>query len=90
MERKVTKKKILSGTVVSTKSSKTIIVNVNTFISHPTYKKRVLKSKKFAAHDEKGIAGLGDVVSIQECRPLSKTKHFRLLEIKKKAEVKGE
>ncbi|MDD4183866.1 MAG: 30S ribosomal protein S17 [Candidatus Izemoplasmatales bacterium] len=69
------------GQVVSDKNEKTITVLVTTYKTHPLYKKRVISSKKFTAHDEKNEAKIGDTVKIIECRPLSRTKKFRLLEI---------
>ncbi|AZZ65584.1 30S ribosomal protein S17 [Metamycoplasma phocicerebrale] len=79
------RRKKLVGTVISTKNEKTITVIVETYEKHPLYSKRFKKSKKFAVHDEKNEAKIGDVVEIQETRPLSKTKHFRLVEIKSHA-----
>ncbi|QJG66687.1 30S ribosomal protein S17 [Mycoplasma phocoeninasale] len=78
-------RKTLVGTVVSTKNDKTITVVVETYEKHPLYLKRFKKSKKFAVHDEMNIAKIGDVVKIQETRPLSKTKHFRLVEVRSHA-----
>ena len=78
-------RKTLVGTVISIKNNKTITVLVETYTKHPLYLKRFKKSKKFAVHDEANIAKIGDVVKIQETRPLSKTKHFRLVEIKSHA-----
>ncbi|AWX42706.1 30S ribosomal protein S17 [Metamycoplasma cloacale] len=78
-------RKTLVGTVVSTKNNKTITVLVETYEKHPLYSKRFKKSKKFAVHDERNEAKVGDFVKIQETRPLSKTKHFRLVEIKSHA-----
>ena len=79
------KKQELIGKVVSASNNKTITVNVETSKSHPLYKKNVKYSKKYAAHDEKNEAKTGDTVRIAETRPLSKTKHFRLVEIIEKA-----
>lgn len=79
------RRKKLVGTVISTKNEKTITVMVETYEKHPLYSKRFKVSKKFAVHDEKNEAKIGDVVKIQETRPLSKTKHFRLVEIKSHA-----
>jgi small subunit ribosomal protein S17 len=73
------------GKVVSDKGDKTISVLVETYRKHPLYHKRVKYSKKYSAHDEKNIAEMGDKVRIEETRPLSKTKHFRLVEIVEKA-----
>ena len=79
------KKRELIGVVVSDKADKTITVKVETYKMNPIYKKRVKYSKKYAAHDEKNEAKVGDTVRIVETRPLSKTKHFRLVEIIEKA-----
>ncbi|MBN3534988.1 30S ribosomal protein S17 [Mycoplasma procyoni] len=84
MERKNTRK-TLTGTVVSAKNSKTVTVAVDTYVKHPLYGKRFKVTKKFATHDEKEIASEGDIVRIAETRPLSKTKRFRLVEIREKA-----
>ena len=78
-------KKELVGTVVSAKNNKTITVLVETYKKHPKYGKRVKYSKKYAAHDEKNEAKKGDKVLIAETRPLSKTKHFRLVKVIEKA-----
>lgn len=75
----------LVGKVVSDKTDKTITVLVETYKKDPLYGKRVRYSKKYAAHDEKNEAKTGDTVRIAETRPLSKTKHFRLVEIIEKA-----
>ena len=75
----------LVGKVVSDKNDKTITVLVETYKKDPLYGKRVKSSKKYAAHDEKNEAKIGDVVRIVETRPLSKNKHFRLVEIVEKA-----
>jgi small subunit ribosomal protein S17 len=72
----------LKGTVVSTKMDKTIVIAINTYKSHPLYKKRYKMTQKFYAHDETGIAKEGDVVTISETRPLSKTKRWMLVESK--------
>jgi small subunit ribosomal protein S17 len=73
------------GQVVSTKMSKTIVVEVSRRVPHPLYKRIIGKRKKFYAHDEEGRAKLGDVVRIIECRPLSKLKRWRLTEVIRKA-----
>ncbi|WP_025755415.1 30S ribosomal protein S17 [Mycoplasmopsis cricetuli] len=76
-------RKTLVGTVVSAhKTLKTIIVAVDTYKKHPLYSKRFKSTKRFAVHDEEHVAKLGDVVTIMETRPLSKTKRFRLLSVK--------
>lgn len=66
---------------------KTIVVEVTTSKRHPLYNKRVKYSKKYKAHDENNEAKIGDVVDIMETRPLSATKHFRLLKVVNKAVV---
>src|SRR5712671_1913770 len=73
------------GEVVSTKMTKTIIVQVSRRVPHPLYKRIITKRKKFYAHDEESRAKLGDVVRIIECRPLSKLKRWRLGEVVRKA-----
>lgn len=73
-------KRILQGTVVSDKGDKTVIVNVERRIKHPLYKKTIRRSKKYAAHDEANAFKAGDVVRIIECRPMSKTKTWEVLE----------
>jgi small subunit ribosomal protein S17 len=67
-------KRILQGLVVSDKQDKTIVVRVERRVMHPVYKKFVTRSKKYAAHDETNHFKVGDVVRIQECRPISKNK----------------
>ena len=84
---KENKARELVGKVVSDKNDKTITVLVETYKTDPLYKKRVKYSKKFTAHDEKNEAKKGDTVRIAETRPLSKTKHFRLVEIVEKAVI---
>jgi small subunit ribosomal protein S17 len=75
------------GVVTSIKMNKTIAVTVSTKQNDPLYQKRVGYSKKFYAHDEKNEAKVGDVVTIMACRPISKTKRFRLVSIDKRAVV---
>ena len=74
-----------TGKVVSNKMEKTIIVSVERKIKYPIYGKFIKKTNKFAAHDERNDAGVGDVVVIQETRPLSKTKRWRLVNIIERA-----
>ena len=83
MEEKRTRE--LIGTVVSDVNDKTITVLVETYKNDRLYKKRVKYSKKYTAHDEKNEAKKGDRVRIAETRPLSKTKHFRLVKVIEKA-----
>ena len=75
--------KILEGVVTSTKMAKTATVLVERFKVHPLYKKRIKVKKKYHAHDEIGVK-VGDRVKIQECRPISKTKRFKIIEVIKK------
>ncbi len=81
------RKQVLIGKVVSANCDKTITVLVETYKNDPLYGKRVKYSKKYAAHDAKNEAKVGDTVKIVETRPLSKTKHFRLVEIVEKAVI---
>ncbi|CAD2072491.1 30S ribosomal protein S17 [Phocicoccus pinnipedialis] len=74
-------RKVYQGRVVSDKMDKTITVLVETYKKHPIIGKRVKYSKKYKAHDANNSAKMGDVVKIQETRPLSATKRFRLVEI---------
>ncbi len=78
-------KRVLVGKVVSDKTDKTITVLVETYKKDSLYGKRVKYSKKYAAHDEANEAKVGDTVKIVETRPLSRTKHYRLVEVVEKA-----
>lgn len=69
------------GVVISNKMQKTIIVQVTRVMSHPQFKKVIRRNVKYAAHDEKNTAKIGDKVRIIETRPMSKTKRWRLLEV---------
>lgn len=80
--------KVLSGTVVSDKMKDTIVVKVERFIKHPKYDKYMKRSKKFKAHDVGNIAKIGDKVEIRETRPISKDKHFVLVEKLEGAQVR--
>jgi small subunit ribosomal protein S17 len=77
------------GEVVSTKMTKTIVIEVSRRVPHPLYKRIIGKRKKFYAHDETSDAKLGDVVRIVECRPLSKTKRWKLAEVIRRAPQVG-
>ena len=77
----------LTGRVVSDKTDKTITVLVETYKRHPLYNKRVKYSKKYAAHDEKNEAKIGDTVKIRMTKPISKTKKYELVEILEKAVI---
>ncbi len=83
MERNLRKERV--GVVISNKMDKTITVKVNRKLKHPVYGKFVVKSKKFAAHDENNDCNIGDTVRIMETRPLSKRKRWRLVEIIERA-----
>ena len=72
-------KRILTGTVVSDKSDKTIVVLVERKVKHPLYGKIIRRSKKYHAHDENKVVKEGQVVRIEECAPISKTKTWRLV-----------
>lgn len=77
-------RRVLQGTVTSDKANKTITVLVERRIMHPKYKKYVKLSSKYAAHDEANVCKIGDVVSIEECRPISKNKSWVVVEGKSK------
>lgn len=81
-----TKRKQRTGVVISDKMKKTIIVSVKRLTKHPLYGRIIKKSNKFKVHDEKNIAKIGDIVRIEETRPLSKDKHFRLVKVIKKGQ----
>ncbi|HEY6989447.1 MAG TPA: 30S ribosomal protein S17 [Bryobacteraceae bacterium] len=83
-EKKAGKRKELIGKVVSNKMQKTIVVEVTRQKSHPLYGRVISIRKKFYAHDEKGEAHVGDVVRVEETRPLSKLKRWTLKEIIRK------
>ncbi len=79
-----------TGEVVSSKMQKTIVVSVKRRFPHPQFKKVVTSFKKFYAHDEKSEAKVGDIVRIEETRPLSKTKRWRLVEIVERAQEQAQ
>ncbi len=72
-------KRILTGTVVSDKSDKTIVVLVERKVKHPLYGKIIRRSKKYHAHDENNVVKAGEIVRIEECAPISKNKTWRLV-----------
>jgi len=72
-------KRILQGVVVSDKMDKTVTVKVERKIMHPLYKKFIRRSKRYAAHDEGNACKTGDMVKIQECRPISKRKRWEVI-----------
>ncbi len=71
--------KTLDGVVVSDKMQKTVVVLVERYVKHPKYQKFITRTKKYKAHDEGGAAKLGDKVTIQSCRPMSKDKFFKII-----------
>ena len=77
----------VQGRVVSNKMDKTITVVVERFVKHPIYGKFIKRSTKLHAHDESNVCNKGDVVTIRECRPLSKNKTWTLVDVVEKAGV---
>lgn len=77
----------LTGTVVSDKMNKTVTVLVERKVKHPLYGKIIRLSKKYHAHDENNEFGMGDVVVIEECRPISRTKAWRVARLVEKARL---
>lgn len=84
MENKKTIVRKFIGEVVSAAMKKTIVVRIDAMKLHEKYNKSYKVSQKYSVHDEKGDAKVGDTVSFVECRPLSKTKRWRLVEVLKK------
>lgn len=82
-ERNLRKTRV--GTVVSDKMDKTVVVSIADTVKHPLYKKIVKRTVRLKAHDETNSCGIGDRVEIMETRPLSKDKHWRVVEIIEKA-----
>jgi small subunit ribosomal protein S17 len=72
-------RRILNGIVVSDKAHKTVIVRVERRVMHPVYKKFIMRSKKYAAHDEQNVHKTGDIVRIEESKPISKRKRWIVL-----------
>ena len=89
MEERTAHRKVRTGTVVSDKMEKTIVVRVDRMAKHSLYGKPVLRSKKFMAHDENNECRIGDTVTIGETRPLSARKCWELLEIVERAPILG-
>ncbi len=73
-------KRVLQGVVVSDKNDKTVVVRVERRFTHPLFKKTVRRTKKYHAHDEANSAKEGDLVRIEECRPISKNKSWKLVD----------
>lgn len=84
-EVNVRRRKSLSGLVVSDKMDKTIVVQIDRMVMHPTYKKFVKQRVTYKAHDERNDAKVGDTVLIEECRPLSKQKRWRMKSVTTRA-----
>jgi small subunit ribosomal protein S17 len=80
------RRQVKTGTVVSTKMDKTVVVTVANTVTHSLYHRSMKRTKKFHAHDEENRCQVGDVVEIVASRPLSKTKRWRVREILKKAQ----
>ena len=78
-------RKVRTGYVVSDKMDKTVVVAIESFVTHPLYKKQLKRTTKLKAHDENNDCSMGDKVEIMETRPLSKDKRWRLLSIIEKA-----
>ena len=76
---KTTNPRILTGVVTSNKADKTITVKIERKVKHPLYGKVVKRASKVHAHDENNSASIGDIVSVKECRPISKTKTWVLV-----------
>ena len=81
MSENVTKLRTITGRVVSNKMDKTITVLVERVVKHPVYGKYINRSYKMMAHDELNVCNEGDVVAISSCRPLSKNKTFKLVQV---------
>lgn len=85
IEKQTTTARTLQGTVVSDKMTDTIVVLIQRRVKHPKYKKIITRSSKVRAHDAGNQASMGDTVLISETRPISKTKSWKLVEIREKA-----
>ena len=83
--KRLNRRRVKQGRVASNKMDKTIVVVTETRVPHPVYKKVVRQSTRFKAHDETNEAKAGDLVRIQECRPMSRDKRWRLVEIVERA-----
>lgn len=73
-------KRVLTGTIVSDKGEKTVVVSVERKVKHPLYGKIIRRSKKYHAHDEGNLYKVGQTVRIEECAPMSKLKTWRVIE----------
>ena len=81
-----TNPRVLTGIVTSDKADKTITVKVERKVKHPLYKKIMRRSTKLQAHDQDNSCSTGDLVTIQECKPISKTKSWNLLKVDEKSQ----
>lgn len=79
------RRQVKVGTVVSTKMDKTVVVQVEKLVTHPLYHRQMKRSSRFAAHDETDDCRPGDTVEITSCRPLSRTKRWRVTRVVKRA-----
>jgi small subunit ribosomal protein S17 len=80
MEKKINQPKRINGKIVSTAMMKTVVVSVDRFVQHPKYRKFLRTTKRYKAHNENGDYKVGDMVVIEECKPISKDKHFKVIE----------
>ncbi len=88
MTEKREQRKTVRGKVISRSGDKSIKVELNFRVPHPVYGKLVRRTTRLGVHDEKNEAGIGDLVEVAECRPMSKTKSWRLVKIVQKAQEK--
>lgn len=79
------RRKVRTGVVVSDKMDKTVLVRIDRQVRHPLYGKTIRRSSKLAAHDEQNEAHVGDTVRVVETRPISRSKHWRVVEIVERA-----
>lgn len=86
-QARTTRRKVRQGVVVGDKSDKTLVVRVERKMTHPLYQKVIRRSKKYHVHDEENTGQVGDLVRIMECRPLSRTKRWRLVEVLQKGQA---
>ena len=85
MEEKRAQRKVRTGRVISDKMDKTVVVAVESRIRHPLYGKIIRRTRKFKVHDETKSSGVGDLVEIWECRPISREKRWRVARVVEKA-----
>ncbi|MCX7919464.1 MAG: 30S ribosomal protein S17 [bacterium] len=85
-----TKKKRQIGTVLRRKTRKTAVVQIARLIRHPLFEKRIIRTKKIYAHDEHETVQPGDTVLLQETRPISKLKRWRVVKVLRRSTVEGE